>query len=118
LNKKRTLNAFVIMPFGNNNEYKDGSEESDYVFNSIIKPGIEKAFEGEADVHLNIFREVDKNIPGSITSAIIKSIAKADIVVTDLTGRNSNVFPGTGHPILSEKPHISIGGTAWHSASL
>ena len=51
------------------------------------------AFENEKEkIELKISREVDKNISGSITSEIVKSIAGADIVIADLTGRNPNVF--------------------------
>ena len=39
-----------------------------------------------------ITREVDRNQTGSITAAIVKSIAKADVAVVDITGRNPNVF--------------------------
>lgn len=90
---KKTISAFTIMPFGNNCEYRDGNKESNYVYNKIIIPGIEKAFEREKDkVELKITREVDKNLSGSITSEIVKSLAGADIVVADITGRNANVF--------------------------
>ncbi len=51
------------------------------------------AFENDKErVEIRISREVDKNISGSITSEIVKSIAGADIVIADLTGRNPNVF--------------------------
>lgn len=90
---KKTISAFIIMPFGNSSEYRDGNKESNYVYNKIIIPGIERAFEKEKDkVELKIIREVDKNLTGSITSEIVKSLASADIVVADITGRNSNVF--------------------------
>ena len=86
----RVIEAFVIMPFGNHNEYRDGNKESNWVYNSIIKPGINAAFDEKSQ--LTISREVDKNAPGSITREIVRSLARADIVVADLTGRNANVF--------------------------
>jgi hypoxanthine phosphoribosyltransferase len=86
----RVIEAFVIMPFGNHNEYRDGNKESNWVYNSIIKPGIKAAFDEKQE--FKISREVDKNAPGSITREIVRSLAHADIVVTDLSGRNANVF--------------------------
>jgi len=93
MTNKKMIKTFVIMPFGNNCEYKDGNLESNYIYKKIIKPGIEMAFESEKDkIELVISREVDKNISGSITTEIVKSIAGSDLVVADLTGRNPNVF--------------------------
>ncbi len=31
--------VFVVMPFGNHDEYRDGSKEANFVFKRIIKPG-------------------------------------------------------------------------------
>ena len=83
--------VFVIMPFGSNNEYRDGNSESEYVYANIIKPGIYGAFEGSS-IKPKVRREVDKNLTGSITAEIVRALARADFVVADLTGRNPNVF--------------------------
>lgn len=90
MTQENLIEVFVIMPFGNNGEYRDGNKESDYIYNAIITPGIRKVFGKEAQI--KICREVDRNAPGSITSGIVKSLAQSDIVIADLTGRNPNVY--------------------------
>lgn len=82
---------FVIMPFGNNKEYPQGNNESNYVYDKLIVPGIKKAFNDNENEY-RIFRQVDQNAPGSITTEIVRNLAHADIVIADLTGRNPNVF--------------------------
>lgn len=108
--------AFVMMPFGMNHEYEGGQEESEYVYTEIIEPGIIEAAKQinsptpqesiarikessvrtkgshTSEVRFNIIREVDRSQGGSITSAIVRSLVKADVVVADVTGRNPNVF--------------------------
>lgn len=87
----QSFEAFVLMPFGLNGEYGGGPTESEYVFTEIIEPGVV-----EAGRHLEqpprIWREVDSNRGGSITAAIVRGIARADVAVVDITGRNPNVF--------------------------
>ncbi|MFH2104082.1 MAG: phosphoribosyltransferase [Chloroflexota bacterium] len=97
-----TYEAFVLMPFGENNEYSEGSIESDYIYREIIEPGVKEAANQlnqkikndspDDSVQINITREVDRNQTGSITSSIVRNITKADVVVVDITGRNPNVF--------------------------
>jgi hypothetical protein len=87
----QNINCFVIMPFGSNNEYVRKKIESDYVYSNIICQSI-KRFENELNVNVDITREVDKNISGSITKGILKSIATSDICIVDITGQNPNVF--------------------------
>lgn len=98
----REISTFVLMPFGANDEYSGGITESEYVFTEIIHPGV-KAAETQYNllpddelssgkVCFKITREVDRNQTGSITAAIVKDIAKADVVIVDITGRNPNVF--------------------------
>jgi hypoxanthine phosphoribosyltransferase len=97
-----TYEAFILMPFGTNNEYSEGSIESDYIYREIIEPGVKdactqlnqrrKSDSADQNVYINIVREVDRNQTGSITSSIVRSITKADVVVVDMTGRNPNVF--------------------------
>ena len=98
----KTIETFVMMPFGSDHEYIGGPVESDYVYEEIIQPGITKAISqynklvGEDNDHAklkaSITREVDSNQTGSITSSIIRRIAKSDVVIVDITGRNPNVF--------------------------
>jgi hypothetical protein len=85
------VRVFVVMPFGNKEEYQGGNEEAEFVFSEIIKPGVEQAFEG-AKTQLIISREVDKAESGSITTSIVHSLVKSDVVVVDVTGHNANVF--------------------------
>lgn len=90
------------MPFGTNGEYSRGTTESDFVYEEIIKPGVLAAAKllncdtmNEAtnpETFVKIIREVDKNQSGSISSSIVRGIARADVVVVDMTGRNPNVF--------------------------
>ena len=98
----RHFETFVLMPFGINGEYEGGTTEADYVYTEIIEPGVMKAAK-QLNPHVDdatirqkigpkITREVDRNRAGSITTAIVHSIAQADVVVVDITGRNPNVF--------------------------
>lgn len=86
---KASLNFFVIMPFGTHDEYKEKNKESNHIYESIIIPSI-KSFENEYVVKHQ--REVDRKESGFINKKIIRSLAQADIVIADLTGRNPNVF--------------------------
>lgn len=79
------------MPFGDNNEYQGGNEESEYVYTEIIKPAVRLAM-GDENAEPNIIREVDRNRAGSITTAIVKDLLDSDVVIVDATGRNPNVF--------------------------
>lgn len=83
--KKR---VFVLMPFGSNNEYQGGNDESNFIYDEIIKPGVLSALSDDCSIE----REVDKNQPGSITTAIVRSLVRADVVIVDITGWNPNVF--------------------------
>ncbi len=87
------VNVFVIMPFGTKGEYRDGGKESDHVFNEIICPAVVRAMrELGPDYEANTHREVDKNVSGSISDSILRSLVGADVVIADLTGENANVF--------------------------
>ncbi|NOU16607.1 MAG: phosphoribosyltransferase [Bacteroidales bacterium] len=81
-------NIFVIMPFGSGNEYGGKQEESEFIFEEIIVPGVRDIF-GEDQI---IDREVGKSKSGLITKSIVEHLAKADIVIADITGHNPNVF--------------------------
>jgi len=97
-----TFETFVLMPFGADDEYIGGTDESDYVFEEIIRPGVIEAAKRltqcsddkspQSEEELKIVREVDRKQTGSITASIVRSLAEADVVVVDITGRNPNVF--------------------------
>jgi hypothetical protein len=73
--------VFVLMPF---------DKEFDDVYKLGIKPACEKAGAYAERVDEQIFHE-------SILQRIYNQIAKADIIVADMTGRNPNVFYETGY---------------------
>ena len=73
--------VFVLMPF---------SPDFDDVYGLAIKPACERAGAYAERVDEQIFE-------GSILQRIYNQISKADIVVSDLTGRNENVFYETGY---------------------
>lgn len=73
--------VFVLMPFG---------REFDDTYELAIKAACESAGAYAERVDEQIFA-------GSILDRIYNQIAKADIVVADLTGRNPNVFYETGY---------------------
>lgn len=80
--------AFVMMPSGNHGEYEGKSDESDFIYNDIVRPALIQVL-GET---VNIIRETDNRNPGAITRELIRHIAIADICVVDVTGLNPNVF--------------------------
>ena len=105
--------VFVLMPF---------SEAFDDAYQLAIKPACEAAGAYAERVDEQIFQ-------GSILDRVYNQIAKADIVVADLTGHNPNVFYETGYahalgkltilltatgddiPFdLKHYPHIAYGG--------
>ncbi|MCP4985276.1 MAG: hypothetical protein GY928_04150 [Colwellia sp.] len=88
---KKNLTCFTIMPSGTNNEYNGGADESDFVYKSIVEEGVSRASK-KLNININNTRQVDKNMSGSITKAIIKSLSRSDFVIADITGRNPNVF--------------------------
>ncbi len=91
MKQRESIDAFVIMPFGNAGEYREGNAESNYIYNHIISPALESVL-GREGKRPNIRREFDENLTGSITDDIVRALADAEIVVADLTGRNPNVF--------------------------
>ncbi len=73
--------VFVLMPF--NAEFDD-----------VYQLGIKKACDNAG----TYVERVDEQIfDGTILSRIFNQIAKADIIIADLTGRNPNVFYETGY---------------------
>jgi hypothetical protein len=105
--------AFVLMPF---------DREFDDEYNLAIKPACDAAGAYAERVDEQVFT-------GTILDRICNQIAKADIVIADLTGRNPNVFyeAGYAHALgkttllltrsadeiefdLNQYPHIVHGG--------
>src|SRR5712691_3410972 len=72
---------FVLMPFDRN-------------FDDIYKFGIKGAAE---DVEAYAERVDEQMYEGSILERIFNQISKADVVVADVSGRNSNVFYEVGY---------------------
>ena len=75
--------CFVIMPFGQQGtaEYERNSS----IYHDMIKPVV-KACGYES------IRADEVEHPGSITRSIIEYLYNSDLVVSDLSGRNANVF--------------------------
>src|SRR4051812_34077633 len=80
--------CYVLMPSGNHDEYSGGVDEANSVFYDIVKPAVEQALGGD----VNLVREIDTRASGAITLNIVRNIARADVVIVDITGRNPNVF--------------------------
>lgn len=68
----------------------------DPVLEAIRAVGLERG--------LTVLRADDIRQPGAIVSQVVDNICRAEIVVTDLTGRNANVFyeMGIGHAIRED----------------
>jgi hypothetical protein len=109
--------VFVLMPF-------------DKMFEDVYKLGIKPACEG---VGAYAERVDDQIFQESILQRIYNQIAKADIIIADMTGRNANVFYETGYAhalgkrviLITQKtedipfdlkhyPHIIYGGSISH----
>ena len=92
----RQVFAFVIMPFSN--EWRDTYELG-------IKPACEAAGVQCARVDEQIFLE-------SILERIYGEIERADLVISEMTGRNPNVFYETGFAHGLGKPVLLLTRTA------
>lgn len=84
--------VFVLMPF---------NAEFDDVYRCGIKPACERAGAYAERVDEQVFQ-------GSILQRIYNQIAKADVVVADMTGRNPNVFYETGYAHALGRPVIHL----------
>jgi hypothetical protein len=73
--------VFVLMPF---------EESFDDTYKLAIKPACE-----EAGAYCE--RVDEQHVEGSIVDHIYKQIVTADLIVSDMTGRNANVFYETGY---------------------
>jgi nucleoside 2-deoxyribosyltransferase len=88
--------AFVLMPF-------------DDQFSDIYKLGIQAAAK-EANV---VAERVDEQtFSETILERIYRQIRNADVVIADMTGRNSNVFYEVGYAHAIQKPCILLTRTA------
>jgi hypothetical protein len=85
-----------MMPFGTGSEYSKGKKESQFVFKRVIQPAVlevvQKMMGPDQASNFEVIRELDDVSPGSITESIIRHIARADLCIVDLTGKNPNVF--------------------------
>lgn len=84
--------VFVLMPF---------ASEFDDIYRYGIKEACEKAGTYAERVDEQMFQ-------GSILDRIYNQIAKADIIIADMTGRNPNVFYETGYAHALGKPVILL----------
>jgi len=88
--------VFVVMPL---------SSDFDDVYKLGIKPACEEAGAYAERVDEQIFEE-------SILQRIYNQISKADVIVSDMTGRNPNVFYETGYAHALGKPVVLLTRTA------
>src|SRR5262245_44383363 len=91
--------CFVVMPFGEGDEYEGEKGEADFVFTDIITrvadaavAEFKKRYGDRLEHDIKIVRELENAAPGAITASIIRNIAESHITIVDLTGRNPNVF--------------------------
>jgi nucleoside 2-deoxyribosyltransferase len=93
--------CFIISPIGADDS--DIRRVADFFREDIVRKALGDEFE--------IRRADDYNGAGNITSQVIQAIAKADLIVADLTGRNPNVYYELGFAHTHERhvvPMISI----------
>ena len=88
--------VFVLMPF---------DREFDDVYQLGIKPACEKAGAYAERLDQQIFTE-------SMLDRIYNQISKADVIVSDMSGRNPNVFYETGYAHALGKTVILLTKTA------
>lgn len=84
--------VFVLMPF---------SADFDDIYRFGIKPACDEAGAYAERVDEQIFHE-------SILQRVYNQIAKADLVVADMTGRNPNVFYEVGYSHALGKPTVLL----------
>lgn len=84
--------VFVLMPFSSN-------------FDDIYRYGIKKACEEQGAY----CERVDEQMfDGAILDRIYNQIARADVIVADMTGRNANVFYETGYAHALKKKVVLL----------
>src|SRR5881227_359257 len=84
--------CFVLMPFAG---------EFDDIYNLGIKESCK-----EAGAYCE--RVDEQNFEGTILARIYNQIAKADLIIADMTGRNANVFYEVGYAHALNKPTILL----------
>ena len=90
--------CFVLMPIGTKGT--EDHRRNSMIYEKMIKPVL-------VDCGYNPKRADELNYPGNIMADIIRSLAKADLVVADLSGQNPNVHYelGVRHALF---PHGTI----------
>ena len=88
--------CFVLMPF-------------DESFQDVYQLGIKQACE---DVGAYCERVDEQIFEERILDRIFNQIAKADLVIADMTGRNPNVFYEVGYAHALDKPTILLTSNA------
>jgi hypothetical protein len=87
------MKCFVIMPFGNLNIDAEQAERLESIYSEWIKPTVESVTIQGTPVQKITCHRADKTArPGEIISHVIENLVDSDIVIADLSGRNSNVF--------------------------
>lgn len=84
--------AFILMPF-------------DHAFDDVYQLGIKPACQ---DAGAYCERVDEQMYDGNILERVYNQIAKADILVADMTGRNPNVFYETGYAHALDKQVILL----------
>src|SRR5215510_10149349 len=79
------MRAFIIRPFGKKKDDKGNEIDFDRVANELIGPALE-AVGAEGRETLDIFES------GNIRFDMFRRLLTADLVVADLSVRNTNVF--------------------------
>lgn len=99
--------CFVIGPIGKDNSVE--RKHADLLLHSVIKHVLE-----DSEFKYTVKRADEDADPGMIGDRVVSDIINADLVVTDLTDLNPNVFYELGIRHSIEKPtiHIARLGTA------
>ncbi len=86
--------CFVLMPF---------AEEQREVYDGVIKPTVEEC-------GITCLRADDIYSPGPILVKVMENIARAKVILADLSGRNSNVFyeVGMAHAIRANEDVVLL----------
>jgi hypothetical protein len=86
----REMTAFIVMPFV--------PEDLQVVYDDYVKPTIEEF------CSLKCVRGDDMFGSGVVMNDVLNAIAKAEIIIADLTGQNANVFYEVGIAHATNKP--------------
>ena len=91
--------CFVIGPIGD--EGSETRQRSDKILNHLIEPVAKEC-------HYNVIRADKISEPGFINLQIIQHLINDDLVIADLTEKNSNVYYELGIRHAVNKPVITI----------